>query len=147
MHRAPLYIVTVVGYEMGGATGKFDLGTIVVVPTIAKGVKVPVIGGGGVVDGRGFLAVLSLGAEAVIIGTRLLATKECPIHDRLKQALLNATELDTMIIMMPPPPGAQRQRQQTLVLKNSLRSLPGKVPERCTLKAIWMQVLSPVGKE
>jgi NAD(P)H-dependent flavin oxidoreductase YrpB (nitropropane dioxygenase family) len=92
-------IVTVVGYEMGGATGKFDLGTIVVVPTIVKGVKVPVIGGGGVVDGRGFLAVLSLGAEAVIIGTRLLATKECPIHDRLKQALLNATELDTMIIM------------------------------------------------
>lgn len=92
-------IVTVVGYEMGGATGNFDLGTIVVVPTIAKGVKVPVIGGGGVVDGRGFLAVLSLGAEAVIIGTRLLATKECPIHDRLKQALLDATELDTMIIM------------------------------------------------
>jgi nitronate monooxygenase len=92
-------IVTVVGFEMGGATGKFDLGTIVVVPTIAKGVKVPVIGGGGVIDGRGLLAVLSLGAEAVIIGTRLLVTKECPIHDRLKQALINATELDTMIVM------------------------------------------------
>jgi nitronate monooxygenase len=92
-------IVTVVGYEMGGATGNFDLGTIVVVPTVTKGVKVPVIGGGGVIDGRGFLAVLSLGAEAVIMGTRLLATKECPIHDRLKKALLNATELDTMIIM------------------------------------------------
>jgi NAD(P)H-dependent flavin oxidoreductase YrpB (nitropropane dioxygenase family) len=92
-------IVTAVGYEMGGATGKYDLGTIVVVPTVAKGVKVPVIGGGGVVDGRGLVAVLSLGAEAVIMGTRLLATKECPIHARLKQALLNVTELDTMIVM------------------------------------------------
>ena len=92
-------IVTVVGHEMGGATGRYDLGTLVVVPTVAKGVKVPVIGGGGVVDGRGLVAVLSLGAEAVIMGTRLLVTRECPIHESLKQALLNATELDTMIIM------------------------------------------------
>lgn len=92
-------IVTVVGNEMGGATGNYDLGTLTVVPTVVKGVKVPVIGGGGVVDGHGLAAVLSLGAEAVIIGTRLLVTKECPIHDKLKQALINATELDTMIIM------------------------------------------------
>jgi NAD(P)H-dependent flavin oxidoreductase YrpB (nitropropane dioxygenase family) len=92
-------IVTAVGYEMGGATGKHDLGTIVVVPTFAKGVKVPVIGGGGVVDGRGLVAVLALGAEAVIMGTRLLTTEECPIHVHLKQALLNVTELDTMIVM------------------------------------------------
>jgi len=84
---------------MGGATGRYDLGTMVVVQTVAKGVKVPVIGGGGVVDGRGLVAVLSLGAEAVIMGTRLLVTRECLIHESLKQALLNATELDTMIIM------------------------------------------------
>ena len=92
-------IVTVVGYEMGGATGKYDLGTLAVVPTVAKGIRVPVVGGGGVVDGRGLVAVLSLGAEGVIIGTRLLVTQECPIHESLKQALINATELDTMIIM------------------------------------------------
>lgn len=92
-------IVTVVGHEMGGATGRYDLGTIVIVPTVAKGVDVPVIGGGGVVDGRGLVAVLALGAEAALMGTRLLLTRECPVHDRLKRALLDATELDTMIVM------------------------------------------------
>jgi nitronate monooxygenase len=92
-------IVTVVGYENGGATGKLDIGTLVLVPTVAEGLRVPVIGGGGVSDGRGFLAVLALGAQAVILGTRLLATRESPIHDTLKRALLGATELDTMLIM------------------------------------------------
>ncbi len=92
-------IVTVVGYENGGATGRLDIGTLVLVPTVANGVQVPVIGGGGVSDGHGFAAVLSLGAEGVIMGTRLLATQECPIHESLKQALVSATELDTMLIM------------------------------------------------
>ncbi|MCK5653562.1 MAG: nitronate monooxygenase [Dehalococcoidia bacterium] len=92
-------IITVVGYENGGATGRLDIGTLVLVPTVARGVQVPVIGGGGVSDGRGFAAVLSLGAEGVIMGTRLLATQECPIHESLKQALVSATELDTMLIM------------------------------------------------
>ena len=66
---------------------------------MAKGVDVPVIGGGGVVDGRGLVAVLALGADAVLMGTRLVMTKECPVHEKLKQALLDATELDTMIVM------------------------------------------------
>jgi NAD(P)H-dependent flavin oxidoreductase YrpB (nitropropane dioxygenase family) len=92
-------IVTVVGHEMGGATGRYDLGTIAIVPTVAKGIDVPVIGGGGVVDGRGLVAVLALGADAVLMGTRLVLTQECPVHDKLKQALINATELDTMIVM------------------------------------------------
>ena len=92
-------IVTVVGYENGGATGRLDIGTLVLVPTVANGIQVPVIGGGGISDGRGFAAVLSLGAEGVIMGTRLLATQECPIHESLKQALVSATELDTMLIM------------------------------------------------
>jgi NAD(P)H-dependent flavin oxidoreductase YrpB (nitropropane dioxygenase family) len=92
-------IVTVVGYENGGATGKLDIGTLVLVPTINDAVTLPVIGGGGVSDGRGLLALLSLGAQAVIIGTRLLATRECPIHDNVKQVLLNASELDTTLVL------------------------------------------------
>ncbi|MCD6152596.1 MAG: nitronate monooxygenase [Syntrophobacterales bacterium] len=92
-------IVTVVGYENGGATGKLDIGTLVIVPRVVESVKVPVIGGGGVTDGRAFLAVLALGAQGVIMGTRLLATKEAPIHENLKQALAQADELDTMLIM------------------------------------------------
>jgi NAD(P)H-dependent flavin oxidoreductase YrpB (nitropropane dioxygenase family) len=92
-------IVTVVGYENGGAVGRLDIGTLVMVPTVAGKVKVPVIGGGGVVDGHSLAAVLALGAEGVIMGTRLLTTEECPIHRNLKLALLNATETDTMIVM------------------------------------------------
>lgn len=92
-------IITVVGYENGGATGKLDIGTLVLVPTVVEGLRVPVIGGGGVSDGRGLLAVLALGAQGVIMGTRLLATREAPIHENLKRALLEATELDTMLIM------------------------------------------------
>jgi NAD(P)H-dependent flavin oxidoreductase YrpB (nitropropane dioxygenase family) len=92
-------IITVVGYENGGATGKLDIGTLVLVPCVSQAVSVPVIGGGGVSDGKGFLAVLALGAEGVIVGTRLLVTQETPIHDNLKQALLHASELDTMLVM------------------------------------------------
>jgi nitronate monooxygenase len=92
-------MITVVGYENGGATGKLDIGTLVLVPTVIDAVNVPVIGGGGVSDGRGVAAILSLGAAGVIMGTRLMLTEECPVHDNLKQALLQATELDTMLIM------------------------------------------------
>jgi NAD(P)H-dependent flavin oxidoreductase YrpB (nitropropane dioxygenase family) len=92
-------IVTVVGYETGGATGRFDIGSLVLIPTVTKSVQIPVIGGGGVSDGHGFAAILALGAEGVIMGTRLLATQECPTHENLKKALVNATELDTMIVM------------------------------------------------
>jgi nitronate monooxygenase len=92
-------IVTVVGYENGGATGRLDIGTLVLVPRVVEAVDLPVIGGGGVSDGHGVLAVLALGAEGVIIGTRILATKEAPIHEKLKQALVQASEMDTMLIM------------------------------------------------
>lgn len=92
-------IVTVVGYENGGSTGKLDIGTLVLVPAVKDAIGIPLIGGGGVSDGRGVVAVLALGAEAVIMGTRLLATKECPLHDNIKRALLEASELDTRLIM------------------------------------------------
>lgn len=92
-------IITVVGYENGGATGKLDIGTLVLVPSVVDAIDAPVIGGGGVSDGRGLMALLALGAQGVIMGTRMMLTKECPIHDDLKQALLNASELDTMLIM------------------------------------------------
>ena len=92
-------VVTVVGYENGGATGVLDITTLCLVPRVVDSLKVPVIGGGGVADGRGFLAVLSLGAQGVIIGTVALVAEECPIHPKLKQALIEASELDTMITL------------------------------------------------
>ncbi|MCD6498750.1 MAG: nitronate monooxygenase [Deltaproteobacteria bacterium] len=91
--------VTVVGYENGGATGNLNVTTLVLVPSTVDAVDVPVVGGGGVVDGRTMLAVLSLGASGVIVGTRLLLSQECPIHPDLKKALVAASELDTDVVM------------------------------------------------
>jgi len=92
-------IVTVVGYENGGATGILDIGTMVMTPSVVDALNVPVIAGGGISDGRGIAAVLALGAEGVIMGTRLMATKECPIHDNLKQAFVKAAETDTTLAL------------------------------------------------
>ncbi len=92
-------IVTVVGYENGGATGILDIGTMVMTPSVVDALDVPVIAGGGITDGRGVAAALALGAEGVIMGTRLMATKECPIHDNLKQAFIEAAETDTALAL------------------------------------------------
>ena len=91
--------VTVVGYENGGATGTLNVTTLVLVPSVVDAVDVPVIGGGGVADGRGLAAVLALGADAAIVGTRLMLSEECPIHPDLKKALCEADALDTDVIM------------------------------------------------
>ncbi len=92
-------IVTVVGYENGGATGVLDIGTMVMTPSVVDALDVPVIAGGGISDGRGVAAILALGAEGVIMGTRMMATKECPIHDKLKQAFVEAAETDTCLAL------------------------------------------------
>ncbi len=92
-------IITVVGYENGGATGKLDIGTMVMTPSVVDALDVPVIAGGGISDGRGVAAILALGAEGVIMGTRIMATKECPIHENLKQAFVEAAETDTCLAL------------------------------------------------
>ncbi|MFW9864346.1 MAG: NAD(P)H-dependent flavin oxidoreductase [Candidatus Thorarchaeota archaeon] len=92
-------IVTVVGYENGGATGILDIGTMVMAPSVVDALDIPVIVGGGIADGRGIAAALALGAEGVIMGTRLMATKECPIHDNLKRAFVEAAETDTTLAL------------------------------------------------
>lgn len=91
--------VTVVGYENGGATGNLNIGTIVLTPATVDALDVPVIGGGGVADGRGLYSILAMGAKAAIIGTRFLLSEEAPVHPNLKKELLEATELDSDIIM------------------------------------------------
>jgi nitronate monooxygenase len=92
-------MITIVGYENGGATGILDIGTMVMTPSVVDALDIPVITGGGISDGRGIAAALALGAEGVIIGTRMMATKECPIHDNLKQAFIEAAETDTCLAL------------------------------------------------
>ncbi len=97
--KAGVEAVTVFGTEGGGHIGEVGLTTMVLVPTAVDALNIPVIAAGGIVDGRGLVAALALGAEGVTVGTRLLVTTECPIHDNLKRALASATELDTLPVL------------------------------------------------
>jgi NAD(P)H-dependent flavin oxidoreductase YrpB (nitropropane dioxygenase family) len=97
--KAGVDVVTVFGTEGGGHIGELGLSTMALVPRAADVLDIPVLAAGGIADGRGLLAALALGADGVTIGTRLLLTAECPIHDNLKRALIAATELDTLPIL------------------------------------------------
>jgi NAD(P)H-dependent flavin oxidoreductase YrpB (nitropropane dioxygenase family) len=97
--KAGVEAVTVFGTEGGGHIGEVGLTTMVLVPSAVEALNIPVIAAGGIVDGRGLLAALALGAEGVTVGTRLLVTTECPIHENLKRALASATEVDTLPIL------------------------------------------------
>jgi NAD(P)H-dependent flavin oxidoreductase YrpB (nitropropane dioxygenase family) len=97
--KAGVDAVTLFGSEGGGHIGEYGLSTFILVPRAADELEIPILAAGGIVDGRGLLAALALGADGVTIGTRLLVTKECPIHDNLKQVLLDATEVDTLPVL------------------------------------------------
>lgn len=91
--------VMVVGQEGGGHLGRDDIGTFVLVPQVVDAVSIPVIASGGIGDGRGLMAALSLGAEGIEMGTRFVATKECVHASELyKNRLVEGTENDTVVI-------------------------------------------------
>ncbi len=83
------------GMESGGHIG--ELTTMALVPQVVDAVKIPVIAAGGIADGRGFLAALSLGAKGVQIGTRFIASVECQASENYKQAIIKAKDRDTVI--------------------------------------------------
>ncbi|MBY0120856.1 nitronate monooxygenase family protein [Bacillus sp. S/N-304-OC-R1] len=91
--------VMVVGQEGGGHLGRDDIGTFVLTPQVVDAVSIPVIASGGIGDGRGLLAALSLGAEGIEMGTRFIATKECVHASELyKKRLVEGSENDTVVI-------------------------------------------------
>lgn len=92
-------IVEIVGCECAGHPSRENVGFVVLVPRVADAVSIPIVAGGGIGDGRGFLAALALGAEGVVMGTRFLATQECPIHPNLKERLLDAGETDSVLTL------------------------------------------------
>ncbi len=91
--------VCVVGHECGGHPGMDEVTTLVMVPATVDAVDIPVVAAGGFADGRGLVAALALGADAVLMGTRFMATQECRGHPAWKQWLVDATEADTAYIM------------------------------------------------
>ena len=91
--------VCVVGYECGGQPGLDQVTSLVIAPLAVDAVQIPVVAGGGFADGRGLVTALALGAEAVLMGTRFMATKECQAHPAWKEYLVNASETDTVLAL------------------------------------------------
>ncbi|MFV3415101.1 NAD(P)H-dependent flavin oxidoreductase [Pseudomonas sp. NY15436] len=90
--------VSIDGFECAGHPGEDDVPGLVLIPLAARRLQVPVIASGGIADGDGMAAALTLGAEGVNMGTRFCATREAPIHENIKRALVGATERDTRLI-------------------------------------------------
>lgn len=91
-------IVSIDGFECAGHPGEDDVPGLVLIPRAVNALRIPVIASGGIADGRGLAAALVLGAEGVNMGTRFMLTQEAPVHEGIKQALLNGTECDTTLI-------------------------------------------------
>ena len=93
--------VSVDGFECGGHPGEDDVPNFILLPRAAEELTIPFVASGGMADGRSLVAALALGADGMNMGTRFIATREAPVHDNVKQALLAASELDTRLVMRP----------------------------------------------
>ena len=93
--------VSVDGFECGGHPGEDDIPNMILLPRAAEELKIPFVASGGMSDARSLVASLAMGAEGMNMGTRFMATKDAPIHENVKQAILAASELDTRLVMRP----------------------------------------------
>jgi NADH:quinone reductase (non-electrogenic) len=104
--------VSVDGFECGGHPGEDDMPNMILLPRAAEELKIPFVASGGMADARSLVAALAMGAAGMNMGTRFIATKEAPVHDNVKSALVAASELDTRLVM-------RSLRNTERVLKNA----------------------------
>ena len=112
--------VSVDGFECGGHPGEDDVPNFILLPRAAEELKIPFVASGGVANGKQLVAALAMGADGINMGTRFMATKEAPIHQNVKEAIVAATELDTRLVMRP--------------LRNTERVLTNAAVERLLVK-------------
>jgi NADH:quinone reductase (non-electrogenic) len=93
--------VSVDGFECGGHPGEDDIPNMILLPRAAEELKIPFVASGGIGNAQQLVAALALGAEGINMGTRFIATKEAPVHQNVKDALVQASELDTRLVMRP----------------------------------------------
>ena len=106
-------MVSVDGFECAGHPGEDDVTNMILLPLAARRLKIPFLASGGFGDGRGLAAALAMGADGINMGTRFMVTKEAPIHENVKQRMVEATELDTALIY-------RSLRNTARVFKNSV---------------------------
>ncbi|MFN3129588.1 NAD(P)H-dependent flavin oxidoreductase [Roseibium sp.] len=93
--------VSVDGFECGGHPGEDDIPNMILLPRAADELEIPFVSSGGMADARSLVASLAMGAEGMNMGTRFIATREAPVHQRVKDAIVAASELDTRLVMRP----------------------------------------------
>jgi len=93
--------VSVDGFECGGHPGEDDIPNMILLPRAADELEIPFVSSGGQADARSLVASLAMGAEGMNMGTRFIATKEAPVHQNVKDAIVAASELDTRLVMRP----------------------------------------------
>ena len=93
--------VSVDGFECGGHPGEDDIPNMILLPRAADELEIPFVASGGQADGRSLVASLAMGADGINMGTRFIATKEAPVHENVKKAIVAASELDTRLVMRP----------------------------------------------
>jgi len=93
--------VSVDGFECGGHPGEDDIPNMILLPRAADELEIPFVASGGMADARSLVAALAMGADGMNMGTRFIATKEAPVHEKVKQAIVAASELDTSLVMRP----------------------------------------------
>ena len=93
--------VSVDGFECGGHPGEDDVPNMILLPRAADELDIPFVSSGGQADGRSLVASLAMGAQGMNMGTRFIATKEAPVHENVKKAIVAASELDTRLVMRP----------------------------------------------
>ncbi len=106
-------MVSVDGFECAGHPGEDDVTNMILLPLAARRLKIPFLASGGIGDGRGLAAALAMGADGINMGTRFMVTKEAPIHEKVKQKMVDASELDTSLIY-------RSLRNTARVFKNSV---------------------------
>jgi NAD(P)H-dependent flavin oxidoreductase YrpB (nitropropane dioxygenase family) len=111
--RSGVDIVSIDGFECAGHPGEDDIPGLVLIPIAVRALSIPVIASGGIGSGQGMAAALSLGAEGINMGTRFMCTKEAPVHEDIKQALVRAGERDTRLMF-------RTMHNTARVLKNAI---------------------------
>ena len=91
--------ISVDGFECGGHPGEDDIPNFILLPRAADELEIPFVASGGMADARSLVAAMALGAEGMNMGTRFIVTKDAPVHENVKKAIVNASELDTRLIM------------------------------------------------
>ncbi len=109
--------VTMIGFGSGGHIGNDNVASFILLPKAVAALDIPVIAGGGICNGKGFLGALAMGAEAVLMGTAFMMTRECKIHQNIKDRLVDTRETDTALLLT--------------TIMNPIRCIKNKLADEC----------------